>query len=85
MEKADILIRALEPEIDMKCTEIEQKKKREIYDGNICFNRSGYACPPGDFDFLRRESVHGIYSGIIRRCGLCGSFTHINKQRSGTL
>lgn len=30
MEKADILIRALEPEIDMKCTEIKQKKNEKF-------------------------------------------------------
>ena len=29
MEKVDILIRSLEPEIDMKCTEIKQKKSEK--------------------------------------------------------
>lgn len=30
MEKSDILIRALEPEIDMKCAEIKQKKSDKL-------------------------------------------------------
>ncbi len=30
MDNADILIRALEPEIDMKCSEIKQKKSETL-------------------------------------------------------
>lgn len=33
MEKVDILIRALEPEIDMKCAEIKQKKREGLLTG----------------------------------------------------
>ena len=33
MEKVDILIQSLEPEIDMKCTEIKQKKSEKILTG----------------------------------------------------
>lgn len=33
MEKVDILIKSLEPEIDMKCTEIKQKKSEKVLTG----------------------------------------------------
>ncbi len=30
MDKVDLLIRTLEPEIDMKCAEIKQKKVKDV-------------------------------------------------------
>ena len=38
MEKVDVLIKALEPEIDKKCIQIKQKEERQTADGDFYGN-----------------------------------------------
>ena len=85
MEKAEILIRVLEPEIDAKCAEIRQKKKRKTADKSLYSGSGDYAYNPCITYIFRSKSFYGIYSDNIYRSGIFKHITDFNKQRSTKL
>lgn len=80
MEKAEILIRVLEPEIDAKCAEIRQKKSERLL--TKVFIAAANPCVTYIF---RSKSFYGIYSDNIYRSGIFKHITDFNKQRSTKL
>ena len=84
MENVDVLIRALEPEIDKKCAEIKKRKSDRVLTRVFISIAAMLLVVPEVLIFRNKRDCH-ICSVYIYICCILGGITDFNKQRSGNV
>ena len=65
MDKVNVLIKTLEPEIELKCAEIRRRKNENLFNKNIRSRLHGTSYTSGGAHFLRCECVYNICADNI--------------------